>query len=65
MSAVLQVIVRPALGPEEELRVTLPAKLNLLVKVRKMEDPVAPELRLTEAVAEMVKSPTCTAMVVE
>lgn len=50
--------VRPVLV--DGLRVTLPAKLNLLLTVRKIVVPVAPELKLTGVVAEMVKSPTWT-----
>ena len=61
----VQITVRPVLGLEEGLRVTLPAKLKELRTVRKMEAPVAPELKLTEPVAEMVKSPTWTTELAE
>ncbi len=52
-----QVTVRP-MGLTTEVRVTEPAKLNVLVRVTDMEVPVAPVLKFTGLTAEMEKSPT-------
>ncbi len=53
------VTVNPVAGLVTGVRATVPAKLNVLVKLTDIEDPVAPELKLTGVTVEMVKSPTC------
>ncbi len=53
-----QVTVRPVVGLTTELRLTLPAKLNVLVRLTEMAAPVAPELKFTGVATEIVKSPT-------
>ncbi len=53
-----QVTVKPVVGLTTELRLTVPAKLNVLVRLTDIAAPVAPELKLTGVPAEMVKSPT-------
>ena len=40
-------------------RLTVPAKLNVLVRETDIAEPVAPELKFTGLPTEMVKSPTC------
>jgi len=40
------------------VRPIVPAKLNVLVSETEMEDPVAPELKFTGVLAEIVKLPT-------
>ncbi len=55
-----QLTVKPVVGLTIELRLTLPAKLNLLVRVTDIAAPLAPELKLTGVPADIVKSPTCT-----
>ena len=52
------VTVNPVAGLVTGVRVTVPAKLNVLVKETEMADPVAPELKFTGLPTEMVKSPT-------
>ncbi len=59
-----QVTVRPVVGLTIEVRVTDPAKLNVLVRVTPTVRPVWPTLRL-EPLAPTVKSPTWTVMVTE
>ncbi len=58
MAVAGQVIVRPVVGLTTDERVTLPAKLNVLVRVTEMAAPVAPLLKLTGVPTLMVKSPT-------
>ncbi len=55
-----QIAVRPEVGLTEEERLTLPAKLKALMRLTEMEDPVAPKLKLTGLLMDMVTSPTCT-----
>jgi hypothetical protein len=55
-----QVTVKPVAGLVTAVRATVPAKLNVLVKETEIAAPVAPELKLTGVVVEMVKSPTWT-----
>jgi hypothetical protein len=55
-----QVTVKPVAGLVTAVRVTVPAKLNVLVSETDIVAPVAPELKLTGVAVEMVKSPTCT-----
>jgi hypothetical protein len=50
--------VKPA-GLTIGVRPLVPAKLNVLVSVTEIEDPVAPELKFTGVTVEMEKSPTC------
>ncbi len=58
MGVDVQLTVRPVEGLATALRVTLPAKLKVLVRETDMEAPVAPELKLTGLLAEIVKAPT-------
>jgi len=53
-----QVTVSPVTGLVTGVRVTVPAKLNVLVRETDIEEPVAPELKFTGLLAEIVKSPT-------
>ena len=53
-----QVTVKPA-GLTIGVRPIVPAKLNVLVKETDITEPVAPELKLTELLTEIAKSPTC------
>ncbi len=55
-----QVTVKPVVGLTTELRLTLPAKLNVLVRLTDIAEPVAPVLKLTGLPVAMVKSPTWT-----
>jgi len=59
------VTVNPVAGLVTGVRVTVPAKLNVLVKETEMADPVAPELKFTGLPTEMVKSPTWTVELAE
>jgi hypothetical protein len=52
------VTVNPVAGLVTAVRVTVPAKLNVLVRETEIATPVAPELKLTGVVVEIVKSPT-------
>jgi len=52
------VTVNPVTGLVTGLRVTVPAKLNVLVKLTDIADPVAPELKLTGLPMLIVKLPT-------
>jgi hypothetical protein len=53
-----QVTVSPVAGLTTAERLTVPAKLNVLVRETETAAPVAPELKLTGVDVEMVKSPT-------
>ena len=53
-----QVTVKPVTGLVTAARVTVPAKLNVLVRETDIAAPVAPELKLTGEPTLMVKSPT-------
>ncbi len=53
-----QVTVKPVVGLTTELRLTVPAKLKVLVRVTDIAAPVAPVLKLTGVPMLMVKSPT-------
>ncbi len=53
-----QVTVRPVVGVTTELRLTVPAKLNVLVRLTEIAAPVAPELKFTGVPTDIVKSPT-------
>jgi hypothetical protein len=55
-----QATVSPVTGLTTEAKLTVPAKLNVLVRETDIEEPVAPELKLTGLLTEIVKSPTCT-----
>ena len=52
------VTVNPVAGLVTAARVTVPAKLNVLVKLTDIAEPVAPELKFTGEPTLMVKSPT-------
>ena len=54
-----QVTVKPVAGLVTGVRVTVPAKLKVLARETDIADPLAPELKLTGVVADIVKSPTC------
>ena len=54
------VTVNPVTGLVTGLRVTVPAKLNVLVNETDIADPLAPELKFTGLPTEIVKSPTWT-----
>ena len=49
---------RPVLGLIEEATLTLPVKSKVLARRTETDDPVAPELKLTEPLVDVVKSPT-------
>ncbi len=53
-----QVTVKPVVGLVTALKLTEPAKLNVLVRVTEIAAPVAPELKLTGVPTLIVKSPT-------
>ena len=59
------VTVNPVAGLMKGVRATVPAKLNVLVRLTDIADPVAPELKLTGEPTEIVKSPTCEMKLVE
>ena len=58
-----QVTTSPVAGLVRGLRLTAPAKLNVLANVTDIEAPVAPELKLTGPSSLVVKSPTWTTVV--
>ena len=59
-----QVTVRPVTGLTRLVKLTVPAKLKVLARDRNIEAPLGPELKLTGVPAEMVKSPTCTTLLI-
>ena len=60
-----QVTVNPVAGLVTGVRVTVPAKLKVLVRDTDIAEPVAPELRLTGLPTLMVKLPTWTTELAE
>ena len=60
-----QVTVKPVAGLVTGVRVTVPAKLKVLVRDTDIAEPVAPELRLTGLPTLMVKLPTWTTELAE
>lgn len=58
VGAVGQATVSPLAGVLITLRLAVPAKLNVLVRVTDTAAPVAPELKLTGLPTEIMKSPT-------
>src|SRR5260370_41961573 len=54
------VTVNPVAGLVTGVRVTVPAKLKVLVRLTDIAEPVAPELKFTGLPTEIVKSPTWT-----
>jgi hypothetical protein len=60
-----QVTVKPVAGLVTAVRVIVPAKLKVLVSETEMAEPVAPELKFTGLLTEIVKSPTCETKLVE
>ena len=52
------VTVNPVTGLVTAARLTVPAKLNVLVRETEIAEPVAPELKLTGVPTLIVKSPT-------
>ena len=65
VAVVGQVTVRPVAGVTAEARLILPAKLKVLVRVTVIAAPVAPLLKLTGLVTDIVKSPTWTVELAE
>ena len=59
------VTVNPVAGLVTGVRLTVPTKLKVLVKLTDIDEPVAPELKFTGLPAEMVKSPTWTVAAAE
>ncbi len=59
------VTVKPVAGLTTAERLTVPAKLNVLVKVTDIAEPLAPELKLTGLPMLIVKSPTWTVELAE
>ena len=59
------VTVNPVAGLVTGVRVTVPAKLNMLVKLTDIDEPVAPELKFTGLPTLIEKSPTCETKLVE
>src|SRR2546427_11846624 len=59
------VTVNPVAGLVTGVIVTVPAKLNVLVKLTDIAEPVAPELKLTGVPTVIVKSPTWTVATAE
>jgi len=55
-----QVTVKPVAGLVTAVRLTVPPKLNVLVKLTDITEPVAPELKLTGLPTLIVKLPTWT-----
>ena len=53
------VTVNPVAGLVTGVRVTVPAKLKVLVSVTIVDAPEVPELKLTGLVALILKSPMC------
>ena len=53
-----QVTVKPVAGLVTGVRLTVPAKLNVLVNDTEIADPVAPELKFTGVPTLIVKLPT-------
>ena len=60
-----QVTVSPVAGLVTGVRVTVPAKLNVLVKLTDIAEPVAPELKFTGLPTLIVKPPTWTVALAE
>ena len=52
------VTVKPVAGLVTGVRVTVPTKLNVLVRETDIAEPVAPELKFTGLLTLIVKSPT-------
>jgi hypothetical protein len=52
------VTVNPVAGLVTGVRATVPPKLNVLVRETDIAEPVAPELKFTELLTDIVKSPT-------
>jgi len=59
------VTVKPVAGLVTAARLTVPAKLNVLVSETEIEEPVAPELKFTGEPTLIVKLPTWTVDVAE
>ena len=57
--------VNPIAGLVTAVRLTVPAKLNVLVKLTDIAEPVAPELKLTGVPTLIVKLPTWTTELAE
>ena len=65
VAVVGQVTVRPVVGVTAEVRLMLPAKLNVLVRVTVIAEPVAPLLKLTGDDTDSVNCPTWTVELAE
>ncbi len=60
VAVVGHVTVRPVAGETTEVRPIVPAKLNVLVRVTVIAEPVAPLLKFTGEETDRVKPPTWT-----
>ena len=60
-----QVTVKPVAGLVTAARLIVPAKLNVLVRLTDIAEPVAPELKLTGLPTLIVKLPTWTTKLAE
>jgi len=60
-----QVTVNPVAGLVTGVRETVPAKLNVLVRLTDIAEPVAPELKFTGLPTLIVKLPTWTVELAE
>ena len=60
-----QVTVKPVTGLVTAARLTVPAKLKVLVKLTDIAEPVAPELKFTGEPTVIVKLPTWTTELAE
>ncbi len=59
------VTASPVVGLVTALRLTVPAKLKVLVRLTEIAEPVAPELKFTGLPTDIVKSPTWTTELAE
>jgi hypothetical protein len=59
------VTVNPVTGLTTEPKLIVPPKLNVLDRETEIAEPVAPELKFTGLLTEIVRSPTCTVDVAE
>jgi hypothetical protein len=65
LTGAAQATVNPMTGLTTEPKLIVPTKLNVLVRETEIAEPVAPELKFTGLVTEIVRSPTCTVDVAE
>ncbi len=65
VAVVGHVTVKPAAGVTTEVRLIVPAKLKVLVRVTVIAEPVAPLLKFTDELAATVNWPTWTVELAE